>query len=123
MREKEIRLSNVYDGEIKSNPDFREWVESVANHLCESLGPEPILRLGAYQFGATVGVAIDCFAREDDRCCVTITAILSGNEMLLPNVKNCAGQMDVVLPGILDALHLMAILQKRTGGQIEVVTL
>jgi hypothetical protein len=123
MDQPEILISNVHDGESKNRPEFKNWAESVAGYVCEALGPAPIVRVGAYHFGATVGVAIDCFALEDNERCITITTILSGNEMLLPNVQNCAGQLDVALPGILDALHLMAVLQNRTGGQIQVFTM
>lgn len=121
MREKEIRISNIYDGEIKTNPEFREWVESVAIFMRESLGPAPMLRVGAYHFRTSTGIAIDLFDRNDR--CISVTAILSGTEARLPLEYAAVGQLDIALPGILDALHLIDILQKQTGAQIEVITM
>ncbi len=121
MYENEIQSSSVDDGDLKRNSEFKGWIESLSSYVRESLGQAPIIRLGAYRFGGTVGIAIDLFAAHSDQYCVNITAILSQNEIYLAEPR--ADQLDIVLPGILDIFHLIESLQNQTQGQLRMITM
>lgn len=115
MVSSDIRINDCSDGFLQDNGDCLLWIERLAIFINEKLGPSPRLRLGAYRAGSTY-VTIDGFETLSDEKCVVITIYLSQSKIDLPILFD--EQLDLGLPGVVDALCFLEVLLKKTGGTL-----
>lgn len=96
----EITLFTNGDGEFTTHPKCREWTEAFIQFAKRKLGESPTWRLNAYIRGATF-LTFDGFS-SDGHAVFAITIGMSSKEITLPAFTDDC-QVDMVLPGIVDA--------------------
>lgn len=96
----EIILLTDGDGQFITHPICREWTEAFIQFAKSKLGESPRWRLGAYIRGATF-LTLDGFS-SDGHAVFAITIGVSSKEITLPAFTDDC-QVDMVLPGIVDA--------------------
>lgn len=111
----EIRFSGCDDGHILRRKDCLDWIERYGRYLQTHLGPSTRIRLYPYRYGCSSWLAIDAYNAENDSLAATI--LVTQGEMHLCAPRD--NQMDLVLPGIVDALSLAATVHNYLQGRPE----
>lgn len=112
-----IKLLDCIDGDIQINNECNSWLATLLQLLEEQFGSESVIRLGAYNYGASSHLTIDLLSNESRDKYLAITVSFSKNEIFLPNPS--LEQMDLCLPGIVDAFWLIKSIAHVTKARID----
>lgn len=111
-----INLLDCIDGDIHINNECNAWLLNLLQ-LLEPFDCTSVIRLGAYNYGASSHITIDLLSNESRDKYLAITVSFSKNEIFLP--KPSLEQMDLCLPGIVDAFWLIKSIAHSTKARID----
>ncbi len=120
-----LREQSCRDDEFSERSDFLAWTRSLANGAVATCGPNPQIRVYAYNSGGAM-LAVDVFSA-DRRASISITIAICEDSVYLPRLNDpdaidgLVGQVDMTLPGVLASFAFLNSLLGITQGMLEPV--
>ncbi|MFO6419232.1 hypothetical protein ACLBKS_03420 [Hylemonella sp. W303a] len=100
----EIRREDIEDGSFNRDLRCVAWMKKFLSFVTDKVGLNPRTRVYAYKYGSGSFLAMDIFGQESDSY-VAVTICLTGKTMHLSSPTG--EQLDIALPGIVDAFGLI----------------
>lgn len=107
-----LRLNECFDGSFQHNRECQQWLNDFIGVYRNHFEEDSIIKIGAYPIGAAANVTIDTFFRKATDRGLAITIMLTKEEIFLPEID--MEQMDICLPGLLDAFFLARLMAGNT---------
>lgn len=114
-----IRLVGCSDDfDFRKNHECQAWVKHLLSYIKSRVKPFVDARIYPYHHGTGTYLAVDIDPdNPNDEACVIVTIFLSGDRITLDTPTD--GQLDIELPGIIDALWLASNISKTLGNPTE----